>query len=110
MIRFWSRPSRCLRAIAGIVLLGLGACAPAAVSPPRGHVKVPSGPATAWTVPKVVTMAARQERLSFVEFRGIGSSGGGNASVRRIAHNYLVVLDHQRAYRPQLATELPSVE
>jgi peptide/nickel transport system substrate-binding protein len=57
-----------------------------------------------------LTIAARQELLSFANFTGLGSANGGNQTIRLIAHDYLTVQDDARAWRPHLATELPSVE
>jgi peptide/nickel transport system substrate-binding protein len=93
----------------------VAACAPAAQpSAPASQSSAPQGASGATTVasrgPKVLTIAFRQELLSFGDFTGLGSSGGGNRIIRGIAHNYLSIQDDTYAWRPQLATELPSVE
>jgi peptide/nickel transport system substrate-binding protein len=96
-------PSRLLPVV---LALTIAACAPAVPTPAGGSAN--TGEAT--TARKVLSIAARQELASFGDFTGQGSSGGGNASIRRIAHDYLAVPNDEGTFVAQLALELPSVD
>jgi len=85
-------------------VLALGACAPASPS---------SSGSTASSEPrprKVLTIVANRELLTWSDFVGSGTSGGGNRTIRYIAHDYLVAEDEVRDIHPQLAIEAPSVD
>jgi peptide/nickel transport system substrate-binding protein len=89
-----------------MAVLLLGACAPASPGQPGGSNGAEQPPAQR----KVLTLAANRELLTFADFVGYGTSGGGNRTVRYIAHDYLVAEDEVRDVHPQLAIEVPSVE
>jgi len=57
-----------------------------------------------------MTIASSRELLTFADFVGYGTSGGGNRTARYIAHDYLIAEDDVRDYYPQLAVEVPSAD
>lgn len=109
--------SRSLRNLEGRrpILVGLivaflvgAACAPTdGRGQPGQRDSSGQGPAA----PKILTIAVQQEPSIFIEPLAQTNvrAGGGNASFN-IVHNFLVVRDHTEAYRPQIASEMPSLE
>src|SRR5439155_14686607 len=89
-----------------MAVLLLAACAPSSPGQPSGSIGAEQQPAQR----KVLTLAANRELLTFADFVGYGTSGGGNRTVRYIAHDYLVAEDEVRDVHPQLAIDVPSVE
>lgn len=87
------------------LLLVAGACAPAG--------RDGRGPERAGTPrqPKSLTIALQQEPAILVwELAQTNVKSGGAHLTFNILHNYLVVEDHNRTFRPQIAVEKPSVE
>ena len=89
-----------------LLVIAVAGCSPAGPASVQGDQSMSQAPAAR----KVLTIAARQELLSFADFTGLGSAGGGNAMIRHIAHDYLASANDEGVYVAQLATETPSVQ
>lgn len=84
----------------------LAACAPSA---PRGDSQSPAQSAQP-AAPKALTVAVNKEPSTIQGFTGGGASAGRGNTEASFVHNQLVVRDSDDALRPQLATEVPSIE
>lgn len=91
-------------ALALLAALITGACGPTAR--PSTSLREPSGGHPS----KVLTLGILREPQTLVSPTGGASRTGGAHNPRFIAHNRLTIPDSNGAYRPQLATEAPSVE
>ena len=92
------------------VMVMLGAVVLAACAPASGQSGSTAGASPQTGPRKVLTIAGNRELLTFADFVGYGTSGGGNRTVRYIAHDYLMAEDEVRNFHPQIALEAPSVE
>lgn len=89
--------------LAAIVALGAG-CAP-------GDGRSSVAQQTAGRASKTLTIALQQEPAILVwELAQTNVKSGGAHLTFNIVHNYLVVEDNNRGFRPQIAVEKPSVE
>jgi peptide/nickel transport system substrate-binding protein len=98
-----TRGGRRALVLAGIVVVLASACGPAS---DRGR-----GLETTQSTAKTLTVALQQEPAILVWDLAQSNvkSGGAHLSFN-VLHNYLVIEDDQRRFRPQIAVEKPSVE
>ncbi|MEA2640839.1 MAG: peptide/nickel transport system substrate-binding protein [Chloroflexota bacterium] len=101
---------RVVRARASGIVLGaillVAACAPQRTEAPAASAPVAPAPAP----PKILTIVQLREPGTFEGYTGVGGGLGGVEAEANLAMNHLVVSDNPGEFRPQLATELPSVE
>jgi peptide/nickel transport system substrate-binding protein len=94
--------------LALIVVVGaLAGCAPSARP---SNESAPSSSAATPVGPRTLTIAVNKEPSTIQGFTGGGASAGRGNTEASFIHNQLVVKDADDALRPQLATEVPSVQ
>jgi peptide/nickel transport system substrate-binding protein len=94
----------------GLMIVLLGACAPAPPAAPAGGSQAAGQPAApvAPAARKVITIAFEAEPVGIENFAG--TDAGGRNTIAPIVHNQLAYERQMDAFVPQLATELPSLE
>jgi peptide/nickel transport system substrate-binding protein len=89
--------------IAAAAIVLLSACGPGVSQAPRDASNVVQGP-------KTLTVAIKTEGTTIEGFTGEGGIRGGSTFASEVIHNHLTAIDPLEQPRPQLTTELPSIE
>lgn len=96
--------------LVGLVVVTLLASACGRMDTPGNRGETASGQQRSQG-PKTLTIAVQAEPAVLIDNLAQTNVRGGGANVNfNIVHNFLVVQDYTQTYRPQIATEMPSID